>query len=97
MHKLGVGDSPIYVGVTSPAGSGQLVHRGDGAGRGAYARRESAAAMSLTRAHVDANFAELLALTDSGLAVRFECEWHDANGQWWCSYGNENWEFTPEG
>ncbi|MBL0170294.1 MAG: nuclear transport factor 2 family protein [Gemmatimonadaceae bacterium] len=40
---------------------------------------------------------DLWAFTDNRLAVRFEYEWHDANGQWWRSYGNENWEFTPEG
>ncbi len=40
---------------------------------------------------------ELWAFTENRLAVRFEYEWHDAHGQWWRSYGNENWEFTPEG
>lgn len=40
---------------------------------------------------------ELWAFTENRLAVRFEYEWHDADGQWWRSYGNENWEFTPEG
>ncbi len=40
---------------------------------------------------------ELWAFTDNRLAVRFEYEWHDVSGQWWRSYGNENWEFTPEG
>jgi nuclear transport factor 2 (NTF2) superfamily protein len=40
---------------------------------------------------------ELWAFTDNRIAVRFEYEWHDAAGQWWRSYGNENWEFTPEG
>ena len=40
---------------------------------------------------------ELWAFTDNRLAVRFEYEWHDATGQWWRSYGNENWEFTPQG
>ena len=40
---------------------------------------------------------ELWAFTGNRLAVRFEYEWHDAAGQWWRSYGNENWEFTPEG
>ena len=40
---------------------------------------------------------ELWAFTDDRIAVRFEYEWHDADGQWWRSYGNENWEFTPEG
>ena len=31
------------------------------------------------------------------IAVRFQYEWHDAAGQWWRSYGNENWEFDAEG
>ena len=40
---------------------------------------------------------ELWAFTENRLAVRFEYEWYDEAGQWWRSYGNENWEFTPEG
>jgi uncharacterized protein len=39
----------------------------------------------------------LWAFTDDRIAVRFQYEWHDENGQWWRSYGNENWEFTAEG
>jgi nuclear transport factor 2 (NTF2) superfamily protein len=31
------------------------------------------------------------------IAVRFQYEWRDATGQWWRSYGNENWEFDAEG
>jgi nuclear transport factor 2 (NTF2) superfamily protein len=31
------------------------------------------------------------------IAVRFQYEWHDADGQWWRSYGNENWEFDDSG
>jgi hypothetical protein len=31
------------------------------------------------------------------IAVRFQYECHDADGQWFRSYGNELWEFTPEG
>jgi nuclear transport factor 2 (NTF2) superfamily protein len=31
------------------------------------------------------------------IAVRFQYEWHDAEGQWWRSYGNELWEFDPNG
>ena len=31
------------------------------------------------------------------IAVRFQYEWHDADGQWWRSYGNENWEFDEGG
>jgi len=39
----------------------------------------------------------LWAYTDDRIAVRFQYEWHDATGQWWRSYGNENWEFDPNG
>jgi nuclear transport factor 2 (NTF2) superfamily protein len=31
------------------------------------------------------------------MAVRFQYEWHDQDGQWWRSYGNELWEFNPDG
>lgn len=31
------------------------------------------------------------------IAVRFEYEYHDANGQWFRAYGNENWEFDADG
>ena len=31
------------------------------------------------------------------IAVRFQYESHDAEGQWWRSYGNELWEFAPDG
>jgi len=31
------------------------------------------------------------------IAVRFQYESHDAAGQWWRSYGNELWEFAPNG
>ena len=31
------------------------------------------------------------------IAVRFQYEWHDADGQWYRSYGNENWEFDEQG
>lgn len=40
---------------------------------------------------------ELWAFTDNRIAVRFAYEWHDANGQWFRSYGNENWEFDEQG
>ena len=39
----------------------------------------------------------LWAFTDDRIAVRFHYEWRDADGQWWRSYGNENWEFDAEG
>ena len=34
---------------------------------------------------------------ENRMAVRFQYEWHDTAGQWWRSYGNELWEFSPEG
>lgn len=40
---------------------------------------------------------ELWAFTENRIAVRFEYEWHDHSGQWYRSYGNENWEFAPNG
>lgn len=40
---------------------------------------------------------ELWAFAGERIAVRFAYEWHDDSGQWFRSYGNENWEFTPEG
>ena len=40
---------------------------------------------------------ELWAFRENRIAVRFEYEWHDDSGQWFRSYGNENWEFTEEG
>lgn len=40
---------------------------------------------------------ELWAYTDNRIAVRFEYEWHDEKGQWYRSYGNENWEFDENG
>ncbi|MBK6998471.1 MAG: nuclear transport factor 2 family protein [Rhodoferax sp.] len=35
--------------------------------------------------------------SDHRIAVRFAYEWHDDCGQWFRSYGNENWEFNPQG
>ena len=40
---------------------------------------------------------ELWAFTDDRIAVRFQYEWHDAEGGTWRSYGNENWEFAADG
>ena len=40
---------------------------------------------------------ELWAFTDNRIAVRFAYEWHDDAGQWYRSYGNENWEFDENG
>jgi uncharacterized protein len=40
---------------------------------------------------------ELWAFTENRIAVRFAYEWHDDKGQWYRSYGNENWEFDERG
>jgi nuclear transport factor 2 (NTF2) superfamily protein len=40
---------------------------------------------------------ELWAFGDARIAVRFAYEWHDDSGQWYRSYGNENWEFDAQG
>ena len=40
---------------------------------------------------------ELWAFHENRIAVRFEYEWHDAEGQWFRSYGNEMWEFDEQG
>ncbi len=34
---------------------------------------------------------------DNRIAVRFAYEWHDDSGNWFRSYGNENWEFNEHG
>ena len=39
----------------------------------------------------------LWAFTDDRIAVRFQYESRDESGQWWRSYGNEQWEFDAEG
>lgn len=36
---------------------------------------------------------EIWAFTGNRIAVRFAYEWHDTEGHWFRSYGNENWEF----
>lgn len=40
---------------------------------------------------------ELWAFTENRIAVRFEYEYHDKDGQWFRAYGNENWEFDENG
>ncbi|MGW0531151.1 nuclear transport factor 2 family protein [Streptomyces sp. NPDC003032] len=40
---------------------------------------------------------ELWAHSGHRIAVRFAYEWHDDSGQWYRSYGNENWEFDDDG
>ena len=40
---------------------------------------------------------ELWATSGNRIAVRFAYEWHDNSGQWYRSYGNENWQFADNG
>jgi hypothetical protein len=40
---------------------------------------------------------ELWAFTENQIAVRFAYEWHDDSGNWFRSYGNENWGFEQNG
>jgi nuclear transport factor 2 (NTF2) superfamily protein len=39
----------------------------------------------------------LWAFSENRIAVRFQYEWHDDSGQWFRSYGNEQWEFDDLG
>lgn len=39
----------------------------------------------------------LWCVTDNRIAVRFQYEYHNADGQWFRAYGNELWEFDDEG
>ncbi len=40
---------------------------------------------------------ELFAFKDNRIAVRYAYEWHDGEGNWFRSYGNENWVFDEDG
>ena len=40
---------------------------------------------------------ELWAFTGNRIAVRFAYEWHDDSGNWFRSFGNENWDFDDDG
>jgi nuclear transport factor 2 (NTF2) superfamily protein len=40
---------------------------------------------------------DLWAFDNNRIAVRFQYEWHDASGRWHRAYGNEQWEFDPQG
>ncbi|OKP92525.1 hypothetical protein A3842_02340 [Paenibacillus sp. P3E] len=40
---------------------------------------------------------ELWSFTDNYIAVRFAYEWHDDSGNWFRSYGNENWDYADDG
>jgi uncharacterized protein len=40
---------------------------------------------------------EIWAFGENRIAVRFAYEWHDDSGNWFRSYGNENWHFGSDG
>ncbi len=40
---------------------------------------------------------EVWTAAENRIAVRFAYEWHDDSGNWYRSYGNENWAFNPQG
>jgi len=40
---------------------------------------------------------EIWGCRENRIAVRFAYEWHDVQGNWYRSYGNENWEFDEQG
>lgn len=39
----------------------------------------------------------LWSFTDNRIGVRFQYEYHDVHGEWFCAYGNELWEFDDDG
>ncbi len=65
-----------------------------------FAGREQVQAFLVRKWEHELDYAlrkDLWSFTDDRIAVRFQYEWHDHSGQWWRSYGNENWEFDREG
>ena len=50
-----------------------------------------------TKEHEYRLIKELWAFDGNRIGVRFAYEWHDESGQWFRSYGNENWEFDEHG
>jgi len=40
---------------------------------------------------------ELWAVEGNRIAVRYAYEWHDDSGNWFRTFGNENWEFDEQG
>lgn len=49
------------------------------------------------REHEYALRKDLWAYAGDRIAARFQYEWHDDDGEWWRSYGNEQWEFDAAG
>ena len=50
-----------------------------------------------TKEHEYRLIKELWTFDGNRIGVRFAYEWHDESGQWFRSYGNENWEFDEHG
>ena len=50
-----------------------------------------------TKEHEYRLIKELWAFDGNRIAVRFAYEWHNDSGEWFRSYGNENWEFDQNG
>jgi hypothetical protein len=79
-----------------------VTHVADGArARGRFARPDGLFHDFLTRKwERELDYAlrkNLWSFEENRIAVRFQYECHDADGQWWRSYGNELWEFDEHG
>ncbi|GGY06787.1 hypothetical protein GCM10010358_70050 [Streptomyces minutiscleroticus] len=85
----------LHGGVAGPATIGPSGRRTSPASRSCtYARRRT---QKWKRELDYALRKSLWAFQENRIAVRFQYEWHDAEGQWWRSYGNELWEFDEHG
>ena len=65
-----------------------------------FSGREAIAAFLRRKWQVEEEYRlikEVWAFHDNRIAVRFAYEWHDANGAWFRSHGNEQWEFDEHG
>ena len=65
-----------------------------------FSGREAIAAFLRRKWQVEEEYRlikEIWAFHDNRIAVRFAYEWHDANGAWFRSHGNEQWEFDEHG
>src|SRR5262249_27956821 len=78
-------------GRVSPDRHGAFCARGQSRRNGAFLRRKWNRELGYRL------IKELWAFRDNRIAVRFAYEWHDDSGQWFRSYGNENWEFDEDG
>ncbi len=65
-----------------------------------FSGREAIAAFLQRKWEKELNYRlkkELWSFTDNRISVCFEYEWHDPADNWYRSYGNEQWEFAPNG